>query len=57
MLDVASLSEKIRTHARKIGFHKVWIARAEPLSDEGRNLFRWLDAGYHGEMAWMERWA
>jgi epoxyqueuosine reductase len=51
-----SLSEKIKARAIEIGFHKVGVARAEPLSDEGKRLFRWLDSDYHGEMAWMARW-
>jgi len=53
---VASLSDRIRLHALELGFHKVGIARAEPLAAEGARLFAWLDADYHGEMAWMERW-
>jgi len=53
---VHSLSEKIKIWALEIGFDKVGIARAEPLGLEGARLFRWLDAGYHGEMAWMDRW-
>ena len=51
-----SLSEKIRSHALDVGFDKVGIARAECLDPEGARLFKWLDAGRHGEMAWMERW-
>jgi epoxyqueuosine reductase len=53
---VDSLSDKIKSHALELGFHKVGIARAVPLAAEGARLFQWLDAGYHGEMAWMERW-
>jgi epoxyqueuosine reductase len=54
---VQSLSDKIKARAREIGFHKVGIARAERLADEGSHLFEWLRTGYHGEMEWMERWA
>ena len=53
---VQSLSEKIKTWALEIGFDKVGIASAERLEIEGDRLFRWLNSGYHGEMAWMERW-
>jgi Uncharacterized Fe-S protein len=53
---VPSLSEKIRSHALDVGFDKVGIARAERLDTESARLFRWLDGGRHGEMAWMERW-
>lgn len=51
-----TLSEQIKTWALEVGFDKVGIARAERLEKEGAHLFQWLDAGYHGEMAWMERW-
>ncbi|HEY2866595.1 MAG TPA: tRNA epoxyqueuosine(34) reductase QueG [Pyrinomonadaceae bacterium] len=54
---MASLTDKIKTHALALGFHKFGIARAEPLKEEGARLFQWLDAGYQGEMAWMQRWA
>jgi epoxyqueuosine reductase len=53
---VTSFSEKIKFHALELGFHKVGIARAEMLGAEAKHLFEWLDAGHHGEMAWMERW-
>ena len=52
-----SLSEKIKAKAHELGFHKVGIARAELLATEGARLFDWLEAGYQGKMAWMERWA
>ena len=52
-----SLSQKIKRHAHKVGFHKVGIAGAEALNEEGPRLFEWLNDGYHGQMAWMERWA
>jgi epoxyqueuosine reductase len=54
---VQSFSERIKAHALNLGFHKVGIARVEPLTDAGAKLFQWLKAGYHGQMAWMERWA
>ena len=54
---VQTLSDSIRSKALEIGFHKVGIARAEPLADEGEHLFEWLSRGYHGEMSWMQRWA
>lgn len=52
-----SFSEKIKRRASEIGFHKVGLARAEALSEEGERLSQWLAGGYHGEMAWMQRWA
>ena len=54
---VASFADKIKTYTLELGFHKVGIARAEHLTDDGARLFDWLAASYHGEMAWMERWA
>jgi epoxyqueuosine reductase len=53
---VPSLSDNIKKRALEVGFDKVGIAPAVRLDKEGVNLFRWLDAGFHGEMAWMERW-
>lgn len=53
---VPSLSDNIKTWAKEIGLDKVGIAPADRLENEGSQLFQWLDAGYHGEMVWMERW-
>ena len=41
--------------AREIGFQKVGIARAEPLTKEAGHLSEWLARGFHGEMAWLVR--
>ena len=53
---MTGLSAKIKEFARNVGFDKVGITRAEPLRDEGVRLNEWIDLGYHGQMAWMERW-
>lgn len=50
-----SFAEKIKQKAHEIGFHKIGIARAEVLKDEGENLKKWLANDFHGEMKWMER--
>jgi epoxyqueuosine reductase len=50
-----NFSQRIKTEALKIGFHKVGIARAEDLSHEREQLQNWLNRGFHGEMAWLER--
>ena len=50
-----SLTEKIRRKALEIGFHKIGFARAEALTENAEHLRGWLDAGFHGEMKWMER--
>ncbi|MBP6002018.1 MAG: tRNA epoxyqueuosine(34) reductase QueG [Pyrinomonadaceae bacterium] len=52
---MTSLSDQIRTRASEIGFEKVGIAAAVPLTVEGERLDAWLGRGYHGEMAWMEQ--
>ncbi len=52
---VVSLTKQIKQKAREIGFHKIGIVRAEPLTDESERLEDWLNRGYHGEMRWMER--
>jgi len=52
---VFSLTEKIKQKALKIGFHKIGIVCAEPLTEEGERLKRWLEKDFHGEMAWLER--
>jgi epoxyqueuosine reductase len=52
---VTSITEKICNKALEIGFHKAGVARAEPLREEGARLEEWLEKGFHGEMAWLER--
>jgi epoxyqueuosine reductase len=52
---MASLAEKIKAKAARIGFEKAGVVRAEPLADEGDRLREWLGRGFHGEMAWMSR--
>lgn len=46
-------AERIRTRLRGLGFDVVRFARVEPAFGPG--LREWLDAGYHAEMAWIER--
>ena len=50
-----SLTEKIKRKAIEIGFHKVGIARAEPLREDGERLERWLEDDFHGTMVWLEK--
>jgi epoxyqueuosine reductase len=53
--DLQLLSRSIKEHARAIGFDKVGIVPAEPLTAEQMRLEEWLRRGYQGEMAWMAR--
>ncbi len=49
------VSNEIKKKAVEIGFDKIGIVPAEPLIDEHERLEDWLERGFHGEMAWMER--
>ena len=48
----ADRTERLRAHAMELGFHAFGVAEAGPADPEG-HLRAWLDAGYHGSMAWM----
>lgn len=48
-------SARIKERARALGFHKVGIVPAVPLSEERLRLEEWLERGFHGEMSWMAR--
>jgi epoxyqueuosine reductase len=46
--------ERITAEARRLGFEAVGIARADvPLEDDFTRYEAFLDAGMHGEMAWL----
>lgn len=49
-----ALKERLRTRALELGFHRMGVAAAEPLTLEGERLLRWLAAGRHGAMQYME---
>ena len=57
MTDGDELEHDLATRARALGFVRMGVARAEELCEEGARLRAWLEAGRHGEMAWMERTA
>lgn len=44
----------IKAEAARLGFLSCGVSRAEFLEEEAPRLERWLKAGMHGEMAWME---
>jgi len=52
---VASLSEKIKLKAAELGIDKIGFARAVELVEDRPRFLNWLELGYHGKMAWMER--
>lgn len=52
---MATLAEKIKDKAFEIGFAKIGIVRAEPLTSESAHLHEWLSRGFYGDMAWMAR--
>ena len=54
-VDKAHISGKIKDNALALGFDAVGIAPAGPLEDECREVDRWLEQGFHGDMQWMER--
>jgi epoxyqueuosine reductase len=49
-----SLEEAIRTEAARLGFAACGFARADAADAAGIDLRRWLEAGHHGTMGWME---
>ena len=52
---MASFAERIKEKAAQLGFAKAGIVPAAPLKIEEQRLREWLDRGFHGNMAWMER--
>jgi epoxyqueuosine reductase len=48
-------SSEVKAKALEIGFISVGIVAAERLETEEARLKEWLERGYHGTMAWMER--
>src|SRR3569623_1190409 len=53
-MDYANLVHHIRTWAQELGFQQCGIAGTDLGADEAR-LLSWLDAGFHGEMDYMQR--
>jgi len=49
-----SLEEAIRSEAARLGFVACGFARADAADAAGLDLKRWLEAGRHGTMGWME---
>jgi epoxyqueuosine reductase len=53
-IDPAQLALQIKQWGRELGFQRVGISDVD-LSEAEGHLQRWLDQGYHGEMAFMQR--
>jgi epoxyqueuosine reductase len=49
-----SLEEAIRAKAAELGFSACGFARADAADAAGLEVRRWLEAGHHGTMEWME---
>jgi len=50
-----AIAAGVKTEARDAGFDLCGITTAEPFVREGTALASWVDAGYHGGMAYMAR--
>jgi epoxyqueuosine reductase len=53
-IDYPALARDIKQWARELGFQQAGITTTE-LDAAETHLLRWLDAGRHGEMSYMER--
>ena len=49
-----TLKEAIRGEAERLGFSACGFTRADAAAEAGEDLRRWLEAGHHGSMGWME---
>jgi epoxyqueuosine reductase len=49
-----SLKEAISAEAERLGFAACGFTRADAADGAGIELTRWLEAGHHGTMGWME---
>src|SRR6185437_13860236 len=49
-----SLEEAIKTEAERLGFAACGFTRANAADSAGLELRKWLEAGHHGTMGWME---
>jgi epoxyqueuosine reductase len=54
-LSPSELTAEVRRCARELGFQKVGVVRAEPLTEERARLEEWLARGLHASMGWMGR--
>ena len=45
----------IKDQAKKLGFHKIGIAKAKECPDDQNNLNSWLEEGRNGTMIWINK--
>ena len=45
----------IKGQAKKLGFHKIGIAKAKECPDDQNNLNSWLKEGRNGTMIWINK--
>ena len=53
-IDLHAAKLELLSQARALGFGQIGVASVDIQEDE-RHLLRWLEAGFHGEMGYMER--
>ncbi len=53
-IDLDAVKRELRTQALRLGFGELGVTSVEIPEDE-RHLLRWLDAGFHGDMGYMQR--
>jgi epoxyqueuosine reductase len=53
-MDLARLAASIKSWGHDLGFQKVGVSAIDLAEDE-RRLLDWLEAGWHGEMGYMQR--
>jgi epoxyqueuosine reductase len=53
-LDLNAVKRELMAQAQDMGFDALGVAHLELAEDE-RHLLNWLEAGYHGEMGYMQR--
>lgn len=49
------LTSEIKAIALTLGFHRVGITSAEPVSEAGHHYMDWLSDGFSGEMAYLQK--
>lgn len=55
ILESKELSRQIKEFSLELGFDLCGITKAEKLDEQKTRLKKWLNSGFHGEMAYMER--